>query len=86
MIQEINIKDRNNILAYTSQGIEIRIGGVDNIDARMANLNDIMDQVILSGIIDEPIEPSISATRNRRSSFSKATTTLTFQNTWTTKT
>ena len=56
MIQEINIKDRNNILAYTSQGIEIRIGGVDNIDARMANLNDIMDQVILSGIIDEPIE------------------------------
>ena len=56
MIQEINIKDRNNILAYTRQGIEIRIGGVDNIDARMANLNDIMDQVILSGIIDEPIE------------------------------
>ena len=70
MIQEINIKDRNDILAYTSQGIEIRIGGVDNIDARMANRS----------------RPSISATRNRRSSFSKATTTLTFQNTWTTKT
>ena len=56
MIQEINIKDRNNILAYTSQGIEIRIGGVDNIETRMANLADIMDQVILSGIIEDPIE------------------------------
>ncbi len=56
MIQEINIKDRNNILAYTSQGIEIRIGNVDNIEARMATLNDIMNQVILSDIIEEPIE------------------------------
>lgn len=56
MIQEINIKDRNNILAYTSQGIEIRIGNVDNIESRMATLNDIMNQVILSDIIEEPIE------------------------------
>ena len=56
MIQEINIKDRNNILAYTSQGIEIRIGNVDNIESRMATLNDIMNQVILSNIIEEPIE------------------------------
>lgn len=55
MIQEINIKDRNNILAYTSQGLEIRIGNVDNIETRMANLNDIMNQVILSGIVEEPI-------------------------------
>lgn len=56
MLQEINIKDRNNILAYTSQGIEIRIGSVDNIEVRMATLNDIINQVILSGIIEEPIE------------------------------
>ena len=56
MIQEINIKDRNNILAYTSQGIEVRIGNVDNIEARMAILNDIMNQVILSNIIEDPIE------------------------------
>lgn len=56
MIQEINIKDRNNILAYTSQGIEVRIGSVDNIEARMAILNDIMNQVILSNLIEDPIE------------------------------
>ena len=56
MIQEINIEDRSNILAYTSQGLEIRIGGVDDIEARMAALNDIMNQVILSGIVEEPIE------------------------------
>lgn len=56
MIQEINIKDRNNILAYTSQGLEIRIGNVDNIKDRMAILNDIMNQVILSDIVEEPIE------------------------------
>lgn len=56
MLQEINIKDRNNILAYTSQGLEIRIGSVDNIEVRMATLNDIINQVILSGIIEEPIE------------------------------
>lgn len=56
MIQEINIKDRNNILAYTSQGIEVRIGNVDDIEARMAALDDIMNQVILSGIIEDPIE------------------------------
>lgn len=56
MLQEINIKDRNNILAYTSQGIEIRIGSVENIEVRMATLNDIINQVILSGIIEEPIE------------------------------
>lgn len=56
MLQEINIKDRNNILAYTSQGIEIRIGSVEHIEARMATLNDIINQVILSGIIEDPIE------------------------------
>lgn len=55
MIQEINIKDRNNILAYTSQGLEIRIGNVDQIKTRMNNLNDIMNQVILSDIVEEPI-------------------------------
>lgn len=56
MLQEINIKDRNNILAYTSQGLEIRIGSVDNIETRMATLNDIINQVILSDIIEDPIE------------------------------
>lgn len=56
MIQEINIEDRDNILAYTSQGLEIRIGNVDDIETRMAALGDIMDQVILSGIVEEPIE------------------------------
>ena len=56
MLQEINIEDRQNILAYTSQGIEIRLGSIDNINARMASLNDIMNQVILSGTIEEPIE------------------------------
>ena len=56
MLQEINIKDRNNILAYTSQGIEVRIGNVEDIESRMAALDDIMNQVILTGIIEEPIE------------------------------
>lgn len=56
MLQEINIKDRNDILAYTSQGLEIRIGSVERIESRMAALNDIINQVILSDIIEEPIE------------------------------
>ncbi|MDO4280889.1 MAG: FtsQ-type POTRA domain-containing protein [Peptococcaceae bacterium] len=56
MIQEINVKDRNNILAYTSQGLEVRIGNVDQIRTRMRTLEDIMNQVILSNVIEEPIE------------------------------
>ena len=55
-IQEINIKDRDNILAYTSQGLEIRLGNVKKIERRMAILNDIIDQVILGNIIEDPIE------------------------------
>lgn len=55
-IQEINIKDRSNILAYTSQGLEIRLGSVKHIESRMAILNDIINQVILGNIIEEPIE------------------------------
>lgn len=55
MIQEINVKDKNNILAYTSQGLEIRIGNTENIEKRMQILDDIMNQVILSNVIDEEL-------------------------------
>lgn len=56
MIQEINIKDRQNILAYTNQGIEIRLGSIKRIKSRMDALDDIMKQVILSNTVEEPIE------------------------------
>lgn len=56
MIQEINIKDRQNILAYTNQGIEIRLGSIKHIKKRMHVLEDIMNQVILSDTVEKPIE------------------------------
>ena len=55
MIQELNIKDTNNILAYTSQGLEIRIGDTKNIEKRMKILEDIINQVVLSDLIEDEI-------------------------------
>lgn len=55
-LQEINLKDQNNILAYTSQGIEVRIGSTKNIEKRIATLNDIMNQVILGKVVKEDVE------------------------------
>lgn len=55
-IQEVNIAEPENILAYTYNGIEIRIGDAKNIKARMAVLDDIMDQVVLTKTVKGDID------------------------------
>lgn len=55
-IQEINIAEKDNILAYTSNGIEVRIGSIKKIESRMSALNDIMKQVILSNAVQGKVE------------------------------
>lgn len=55
-IQEINVAKTDNILAYTSNGIEVRIGNTRKIDGRMSALNDIMNQIIFSNSIQGQVE------------------------------
>lgn len=55
IIQEVNISKPNNILAYTSNGIEIRIGDATEIETRMKALDDIMAQVVLTKTVEGDI-------------------------------
>lgn len=55
-LQEINITHSNNILAYTAQGIEVRLGDTEHIESRMQALSDMTEQVILGGSLNEPVE------------------------------
>lgn len=56
-IQEINVSNPANILAYTGQGIEVRIGCADeSISRRMQSLDDIYQQVVLSGRLPAPVD------------------------------
>lgn len=55
-IQELNIAKNKNILAYTSSGIEVRIGDATDIQKRMQALDDIMKQIVLSGTLPGEIE------------------------------
>ncbi len=55
-IQEVNISKPKNILAYTSNGIEIRIGDATEIESRMKALDDIMEQVVLTKTVKGDID------------------------------
>lgn len=56
LIQEINIAQPNNILAYTSKGIEVRVGNSQEIEKRMQMLADVLEQIVLTNALTEPVE------------------------------
>lgn len=49
-IAEINIGQNNYVLAYTYQGIEIKIGTAEDITQRLANLKDILAEISAENI------------------------------------
>ena len=51
-IAEINVADTNDILAYTIEGIEIKLGSKEEVQDKLENLQDILDKVI-NLVIDE---------------------------------
>lgn len=56
-LQEINISNPKQILAYSSQGIEIRLGQVDDtIKERLYSLQDILVQLVLLGDLPGPVD------------------------------
>lgn len=55
-IQEINIAQPNYILAYTSKGIEVRVGNSQEIEKRMQMLADVLEQIVLTNALTDPVE------------------------------
>lgn len=55
-IQEINLKNRHDILLYTTQGIEVRFGDETNVAERLKKLFDIIEQVVLPRSLNGKIE------------------------------
>jgi len=55
-IVELNIKNENHILAYTLEGIEIRLGSMDNISEKLTDLEQIIEDFKKNGIDGEKIE------------------------------
>lgn len=56
-VQEINVSKPNDILAYTSHGIEIRVGRADEtIKDRIQSLEDIFTQIVLPGALPAPVD------------------------------
>lgn len=55
-IAEINIGQNSYVLAYTYQGIEIKIGTADDITLRLANLRDILAEISAENININDIE------------------------------
>lgn len=55
-IVEINISNKKYILAYTSEGIEIKLGSFENIGERLSELNDIIYDLKAGKIDGENIE------------------------------
>lgn len=53
---EINIAKSKHILAYTSNGIEIRLGSLDKIKEKLANLNQILQDFNKRGLDQELVE------------------------------
>lgn len=45
-IAELNVGQDHYILAYTNQQLEIRLGGLDNIEQRLKELNEILTNVV----------------------------------------
>lgn len=55
-IQEINVKNRHDILLYTTQGIEVRFGDEKHSAERLKKLFDIIEQVVLPRSLNGKIE------------------------------
>jgi len=55
-IAEINIKNKGHILAYTLNGIEIRLGSFQNISEKLDDLNQILEDFNKKGLNGSNIE------------------------------
>ncbi|KJS19253.1 MAG: hypothetical protein VR72_19770 [Clostridiaceae bacterium BRH_c20a] len=55
-IVEINIENKGHILAYTLDGIEIRLGSLENISEKLYDLNHILEDFNTKGLDDSNIE------------------------------
>ncbi|SMB96417.1 cell division protein FtsQ [Desulfonispora thiosulfatigenes DSM 11270] len=55
-IAEINVADPRYILAYTTQGIEIRLGSKKEVQSKLENLQDILEKIINLVIDEKAIE------------------------------
>ena len=55
-IVELNISNENHILAYTVQGIETRLGTLENMSTKLENLNKILEDVINKEIMGNSVE------------------------------
>lgn len=55
-LAELNVGQADSIMACTNEGIEIRLGNVDNIETRLLDLNDILQDIVNQKIRAEDIE------------------------------
>ena len=55
-IAELNVGQENYILAYTNQGVEIRLGDVESIEAKMKDLNDILNDIVSQKVVEKNIQ------------------------------
>jgi cell division protein FtsQ len=54
-IAELNVGQEYYILAYTNQKLEVRLGGLDHIEQRLQNLNEILTNVVGTKIASDQI-------------------------------
>lgn len=54
-IAELNVGQEYYILAYTNQKLEVRLGGLDNIEQRLQDLNGILTNVVGTTIASDQI-------------------------------
>lgn len=54
-IAELNVGQDYYILAYTNQKLEVRLGGLDNIESRLQDLNEILTEVVGTKIMADQI-------------------------------
>ena len=54
-IAELNVGQDYYILAYTNQKLEVRLGGLDNIEQRLQDLNEILTEVVGTTVMADQI-------------------------------
>lgn len=55
-LAELNVGQADQVMACTNEGIEIRLGDVDDIEIRLLDLNDILKDIVKQKIRAEDIE------------------------------
>jgi len=45
-LAELNVSQNGEIVAYTNQKLEVRLGDMDNVEKRLADLNDIIREIM----------------------------------------